>query len=263
MQLLGFNKSDAILITNLAKMNIRDRYLGSALGLAWAILNPMMLLGMYTFIFGFVFKARLPGAETTFAYAIWLISGLVPYLMVTEALNATAGSVVAGASMVKNVVFKSETLPYAATLTSAIPFGVGMLFLLILLCVDGNYPSWHVVFLIPLILVQFVFLSGVGMFLAATTVFVRDIIQALATATMFLMFFTPIFYTREMLPRIIQKATFFNPLYQLTQPFREILLYHRLPDVYGLLYIALLAIALNIAGLRYFRHLKGYFEMKL
>mgnify|MGYP000908890106 CR=1 FL=1 len=133
MHLLGFNKSDAILALNLAKMNIRDRYLGSALGLLWAILNPLLLLGMYTFIFGFIFKAKLPGSETTFAYAIWLISGMVPYLAVSEALTATAGSVVGGAGMVKNVIFKSETLPYAATLTSAVPFAVGMFFLVLLL----------------------------------------------------------------------------------------------------------------------------------
>jgi lipopolysaccharide transport system permease protein len=263
MQLLGFTPADGRLIINLAKMNIRDRYLGSALGLVWAVLNPMMMLGMYTFIFGFVFKARLPGAETTFAYAIWLISGLVPYMAVSEALNSTAGSVVGGAGMVKNVVFKSETLPYAATLTSAVPFTVGMIFLLILLFIDGNYPTWHVVLLVPLIFIQFIFLSGIGLFLAATTVFVRDIIQALSTVIMFLMFFTPIFYTIEMMPRIIQKVTFFNPLYQLTQPYRDIILYHRVPDLKGISYIVILAIVLNIFGLKYFRRLKGYFEMKL
>lgn len=111
MQLMGFHRSDLRLMINLAKMNIRDKYLGSALGLVWAVLNPMLMLGMYTFIFGFVFKARLPGAETTFAYSIWLISGLVPYMAVSEALSSTAGAVVGGAGMVKNVVFKSETLP--------------------------------------------------------------------------------------------------------------------------------------------------------
>jgi lipopolysaccharide transport system permease protein len=263
MQLLGFTPADGRLIINLFRMNIRDRYLGSALGLFWAILNPMLMLGMYTFIFGFVFKARLPGAETTFAYSIWLISGMVPYMAVSEALSSTASSVVGGAGMVKNVVFKSETLPYASTLTAAVPFTVGMLFLFILISIDGNYPTWHIVLLVPLVLVQFAFLGGIGLFLAATTVFVRDVMQALSTIIMFLMFFTPIFYTIEMMPRMIQRVTFFNPLYQLTQPYRDIILYHRVPDLKGLCYIAVLAVLFNIAGLRYFRRLKGYFEIKL
>lgn len=263
MQVMDFNRSDLRLILNLAKMNIRDRYLGSILGLLWAVINPLLMLGMYTFIFGFVFKAKLPGSETTFAYALWLISGLVPYIAVSEGLITTAGSVVAGASMVKNVVFKSETIPYAAVLTAIIPFGVGITFLMILLCIDGNYPTWHAILLIPLALVQFAFLSGIGLFLAATSVFIRDIMQALSTAITFLMFFTPIFYTKEMMPTILQKVTFFNPLYHMTQPYRDILLYHRLPDMLGICYVILLAVLFNLAGLKYFRLLKGYFEMRL
>lgn len=263
MQVFGFSPADSRLIINLFKMSIRDRYLGSVLGLVWAVLNPLFLLGMYTFIFGFVFKAKIPGSETTLSYAIWMISGLVPYMAFAEALNASASSVVSGASMVKNVVFKSETLPYAAVLTAIVPFIVGMIFLLILLFADGNYPTWHVVAIIPLILLQFAFLGGVGLFLGATTVFIRDIVQALSTIVMFLMFFTPIFYPREILPRLVQKITFFNPLYQMTQPFRDVILYHRLPDLAGLAYLAVLALLLNIFGLKYFRKLKGYFEMKL
>ena len=263
MLLLGFNAEDIRLIFNLFKMSIRDRYLGSALGLIWAILNPLVMLAMYTFIFGFIFKAKMPGADTTFAYSIWLISGLVPYMAVAEALNVTASSVVSGASMVKNIVFKSETLPYAATLSAAVPFTVGMVFLFILLFIDGNYPTWHVVFVVPLILIQFAFLGGIGLFLAATTVYIRDITQALPTVIMFLMFFTPIFYTRDMLPHFVQKITFFNPLYQMTQPFRDVILYHRLPDLPGLFFLIVMAFFLNLFGLRYFRKLKGYFEMKL
>lgn len=263
MQLFGFSSAEGRLIINLFKMNIRDRYLGSTLGIVWAVLNPLFLLSMYTFIFGFVFKAKIPGAETTFAFAIWLISGMVPYLAFSDALNATASSVISGAGMVKNVVFKSETLPYAAALTAVVPFVVGMMFLFILLIIDGNYPSWHIIAILPVIILQFTFFGGIGLFLSATTVFVRDIIQALSTFIMLLMFFTPLFYAKEMLPSIIQKITFFNPLYQITDPYREIILYHRLPDFTGLAYLAVLALLLNVFGLKYFRKLKGYFSMKL
>ena len=263
IQLFGFSPADGRLIINLFKMSIRDRYLGSALGLVWAVLNPLLLLGMYTFIFGFVFKAKIPGAETTFAFAIWLISGMVPYLALSEALNAAASSVISGAGMVKNVVFKSEALPYAAALTAIVPFAVGMIFLFILLLVDGNYPTWHVLAIFPLMILQFAFFCGIALFLSATSVFIRDIIQALSTVIMLWMFFTPIFYTKEMLPGIIQKITFLNPLHQITQPYRDIILYHRLPDLGGLIYLAILALLLNVFGLKYFRKLKGYFEMKL
>lgn len=263
MQVFGFLPADGRLIINLLKMNIRDRYLGSTLGLVWAILNPMLMLGMYTVIFGFIFKTKIPGSETTFSYAIWMISGLVPFLAINEALMGTASSVIGGANMVKNVVFKSETLPYAAALTAFVPFAAGMIFLFIMIVIDGNYPTWHVIAIVPIILLQFALLGGIGLFLGATAVFMRDIIQILPTILTFLMFFTPIFYARETLPKYAQDITFFNPLYQMTQPYRDIILYHRLPDFTGLAYLAMLALLLNIFGLKYFRKLKGYFEMKM
>lgn len=263
MEILGFKKDDIRLTYNLFKMNIRNRYLGSTLGLSWAVLQPLLLLGMYTFVFGFVFKSKLPGAETTLAYVIWMISGFVPYLAFADALTGTANSVIGGSGLVKNIVFKSETLPIASTLTSAIPFGVGMSFLLIIMIVDGNYPTWHIIALIPVIFLQFAFLVGMAFFLGSTTVFIRDITQALPTVTMLLLFFTPIFYPVDALPNVIRKLTFFNPLFQLTHPYREIILYHRMPNWSGLVYMSVLSAVIILAGLKYFRRLKGYFEMKL
>jgi lipopolysaccharide transport system permease protein len=70
MNLLGFNRSDLRLLINLLKMNIRDRYLGSSLGILWAIVNPIFMLSIFTYVFGFVLKIKLPGSETTLDYVI-------------------------------------------------------------------------------------------------------------------------------------------------------------------------------------------------
>ena len=140
---LGFERKDIRLILNMFKMNLKDKYLGSLLGTAWVVIQPLLTLGMYTFIFGFVFKARLPGADTTFAYAIWLISGLVPYLAISESLTNTTNCVITNSSLVKNVIFKTETLPFAASLIAFVPFLVGLIFLFILLLMEKNYPTWH------------------------------------------------------------------------------------------------------------------------
>lgn len=263
MRLLGFHREDARLTYNIFKMNIRDRYLGSTLGLTWAVVNPLLLLGMYVFVFGFVIPAKIPGADTTLAYSIWLISGYVPYLAISDSLSCTASSVIAGSGLVKNIVFKSETLPLAATMAAAVPFAVGSTFLFILLIIDGNYPSVHAIALIPVILIQFLFLASVGLFLSATTVFIRDIVQILPTFLLLIIFFTPVFYTLEMMPDIIQDLTFFNPFYHIMQPYREILVYHRFPDWGGVAYLGGLSVTMFVAGLYYFRRLKGYFEMGL
>lgn len=263
MSILGYQGQDVKLIYNLFKMNLRDRYLGSVLGLFWAVLNPLILFGMYTFVFGFIFKAKLPGAETSLGYTIWLISGFVPYLAISDCLTTTPSSIVSQANLVKNIVFKTETLPISATLIGIVPFCVGISFLLTLLIVDGNYPTWHVIGLIPVVFLQFGFLAGLGLFLGATTVFIRDISQVVATLTLLIVFFTPIFYPLEILPLRFRTVTFLNPFYQMIKPYRQVLLQHQWPEWGGLLYLAALSVFLILLGLRYFRGLKGYFEMVL
>ena len=218
---------------------------------------------MYTFIFGFIFKARVPGAETTLGYAIWLISGLVPYQAFSEGVNSAAGSLIGGANMIKNMAFNSETLVFAAALLSLVSFTVGMVFLLILSACDGNWPSWHIIFLCLVIPLQFLLITGLGLFLSAFAVFVRDTLQILPTLLIFLMFFTPIFYAKSMLPSFAAKLTFFNPLFQLTDAYRSILLVHAIPDLLGLAYLAVVCIGLNLLGLLFFRRLKGLFEVAL
>lgn len=263
MTLLGFNKQDIFTIFNIFKMNLRDKYLGSLLGRFWAIINPLIFLGIYTFIFGFIFKTKAPGSETTFSFAIWLMSGLIPYLAISEGMNTSSNSVVSGTSLVKNIVFKVECLPIASNIVAMVPFLIGMGFIVILLFIDGNYPTWHAVLLIPVIVLQFTFLVGIGFFLSATAVFIRDISQVIPTVTLIILFFSPIFYHLNSLPKVIQKITFFNPFHQIIQPYRDIIINHKLPDWQGILYIVILSAILNLLGLKYFRRLKGYFTTAL
>jgi lipopolysaccharide transport system permease protein len=263
MTVFGFDRQDVRLALSLFRNSLRDRYMGSLLGLTWAVLNPLLLLGMYTFIFGFIYTARLPGSQTTLGYAIWLISGFVPYLSIAEALTGTAGSVFSSASLIKNIVFKNELLPIAATLVSVVTCAVGLGFLLLLMCVDGNYPTWHAVLVIPVVLLQLTFMAALGMFLGATTVFVRDIMQALTTLTMLIVFFTPIFYTITMLPGFMQKMTLANPFYHIVEGYRSALLAHQVPDWRGMAYLSGLSAVFFTLGLKYFRGLKPYFETVL
>ena len=260
---LGFNGADVRLTLRLFRSGIRDRYMGSMLGLTWAILNPLLLLGMYTFIFAFVFKARIMNNPSKFAYAVWMISGFVPYLAVADALSATAGAVINAGGLVKNVVFKSEILPIAATLGSALPCLVGLVLLTGLMCADGRYPTWHMVMLIPVMILQFTFMAGLGMFLAATTVFVRDIMQALTTIVLLIVFFTPIFYPLEKLPVPMQKVTFLNPFHHMVDAYRQIMWEQAMPHWQGMAYLGILGVVLFVVGLKYFRRLKGHFEMAL
>ena len=263
MTVLGFDRNDLKLMWAFLSMNLRDRYLGSRLGSLWAVANPLLMLALFTFVFGYVFKMRLPGADTTLSYAIWLIGGYAPWLATSEALMATSLSVVGSAGLVKNMAFKTEILPITAALTGLLPLVVSLGFLSVLLVVDGNMFSLHAIFGVPVAILQFALIISLGFFMSAVTVFVRDFAIALPNILMVVLFATPIFYPLASTPPIIQAISQGNPFYIISEDYRRALIYHQAPDLAGLFYVAALCVVLTIIGLRLFRHWKGYFEARL
>ncbi len=261
--MLGFNRRDVATIWNFFRMNLRDRYLGSRFGAAWAIANPLMMLGIFTFVFGFVFKARLPGADTTFAYSIWLISGYGPWLAITESLTSSASSVISASGLIKNLAFKSETLPIAAALLGLVPLAVSVVFVLILLAIDGNMPTWHAGLIVIIVMLQFLLVTALGFFLAATTVFFRDLALVLPNMLLIVLFASPIFYPIESMPRIVQAASQYNPFYILPEAYRVVLLQHRVPDFGSLVYVAIVSSAVGYLTLSFFRRAKTWFDAAL
>jgi lipopolysaccharide transport system permease protein len=258
--MFGFSNQDTRLLVNLFKMNIRDRYMGSALGRFWAITNPLFMLCLYTYIFGFVFKVRLPGAETTLAYVIWLISGYGPWLATTEALMGAANSVVGASGMVKNMAFKTELLPIAGALSGITNLAVSLVFLILLMAWSGSPPTWHILLLPVVVLVQFGWLIALGIWLGAISVFVRDLLQFLPNLLMALMFLTPIFYPYESMPGPIKIVSLGNPFHHIAEAYRAILIGGQAPDLLGLAFVALLSYFFFHFGLMGFRRAKGVFD---
>jgi lipopolysaccharide transport system permease protein len=260
MILFGFNRHDFRLMINLFKMNVRDRYLGSSLGSFWAITNPLFMLALYTYVFGFVFKIRLPGAETTLAYVIWLISGYGPWIALNESIMGATTSVVGASGLVKNMAFKTELLPIAGALVGVINLVVSLCFLFVLMLWNGSNITWHLLLLPVVILVQFAFAAALGMWLSAIAVFIRDVVQILPTLLTAIMFMTPIFYPFDTMPAIVQKVSLANPLYQIAEGYRAIVIANRAPDAVGLAYVAVLSLVVFYFGLRAFRRAKGSFD---
>ncbi len=241
MNILGFDRRDAATVRNFARMFLRDRFLGSRLGTVWAVANPLLMLGIYTFVFGFVFKARLPGAETTLAYSIWMISGYGPWLAISESLNSSAGSITANGGIVKNMAFKTECLPIAASLLGVVPLGASICFVPLLMWIDGNPPTWHCLALVPALVLMFGFLSAVGLAFAALTVYVRDFALVLPNLLMIALFASPIFYPLEAVPAVLQKASAWNPVFLIAEFIRQPLVYHRIPPLHQWAYMAALS----------------------
>ncbi len=263
MMLAGFDRRDCGMLLSLFRMALSDRFLGSSLGLIWAILSPLMLMGIFVFVFTFVFPSRLPGRDGALPFVIWLISGYAPWLGLSEGLSSATSSVTGNAGIVKNIAFKSELLPVVGAMLGLVPLGVGLCLVVILKFISGEGLSWTVVSLPAVIALQLLFVSGLGLFLSALNVFVRDTALALPSVLTIVLFASPIFYPLSAYPASIQALLLFNPFYVIAECYRAPLLTGSFPPLWMLVYLALVSAALVSAGLLWFRRLKSFFDTRL
>lgn len=250
-------------VYKLFRMNIRNRYLGSKVGILWAVIQPLLMMMIYILIFGVVLQLKVEGSENSFDYVIWFICGFTPWMAINEGIMSTASSIISGISLVKNYAIKSELLPIASALMGLPQMLVGIAVTFILSFLSGRYLSWHIFWLVLIIPLMFLFIMGIGFFVSAMTVFIRDMIQIIPTFMQLLFYLTPIFYGSERFSGSVLILVFSNPFYQICNMFRQILFYHTNPDFLGILYIMVLSGLLWICGLVFFRKLKGFFESVL
>lgn len=250
-------------LLTLYRMYLRDRFMGSFLGPLWIVVNPIMMMSIFTFVFGFVFKARLPGADTSISYIIWLLSGYGPWLAIAETLVSATGAVVASRGLLKNMVLRAERLPIAAGLLGAFPLLIAILFVLVLRVVSGEGVPLAVLVLPLVIVIQFVLVIGVGMLLSAVNVFFRDLVLALPNLLMVVLFATPIFYAVDALPAAVRPLAFANPFFLLSDLYRTILVEGEVPEPGLLLGLALIAVMVFWLARRQFARLERYFDSLL
>jgi ABC-type polysaccharide/polyol phosphate export permease len=263
MMLAGFDRRDMRMCRSLFRMTLGDRFLGSALGLAWAVLSPALLMAIFTFVFTFVFPNRLPGREGALPYVIWLLSGYGPWLATSEGMSSATVSVISNAGVVKNIAFKSELLPIVGSLLAIVPLSVSLVVIFALQIVSGELPKSAYLFLPAAIVIHFVFLAGLGLFLGALNVFIRDTALALPNALTALLFASPIFYPLTVFPPIAQAIQKFNPFYVIAECYRGPLLDGKLPQLGMVAYMTIVAMAVFLAGLWWFRRLKSFFDTRL
>ena len=227
-QLVSKNRS---LIQHLVRRQIAARYRGSALGYLWTLSYPLMMLTVYTFVFGVVFKARWgTDLDNTSSFAVIMFCGMAVFNLFSETVNSSAPCVINNANLVKKVIFPLEILPIVQLLATTIPgmiwFGLTLIGTLAL----GLKVSWTI-FLFPLVLMPVLLLSlGIGYVVAATSVYLRDIPHLTGIVTQILFFMTPIFYRVDMVPERMRLILLCNPLTPMVDQARDVLLFGNLPN---------------------------------
>lgn len=195
-----------VLIYQFVRRDVVGRYRGSLLGIGWSFLTPLLMLGVYTFVFVGVFKARWPGAEEGGGafFAARVFCGLIVFNFVAEVLNRSPSLITEQPNLVKKVVFPLEALVVVVAGGALFHLLVGVLVLLgVVLVVHGQVPL--AVLATPLVLLPLLpLMLGIGWILSALGVFVRDVGQVIAMVTSLLMFLSPVFYSLNTVPEEVR-----------------------------------------------------------
>jgi lipopolysaccharide transport system permease protein len=247
------------LILSLARRELVARYKGSLLGIVWAVVTPVVTIGIFTFLFAGIFGARFGSHGTSWDYAIYLFCGLLPWTMFQETVQQSATTIVAHSNLVKRVVFPLETLPVAQALSSlgTQMFGTIALILASLIVHRQLHPT--IVWLPALIIPQFLATLGAAWLVASLGVFLRDIAQGINLLLMAWMFLTPIIYPESIVPERYRQFIEANPFTALVRSYRRIFLEGFAPDWPSLAYFSVFALILFVFGYWWFARTRKNF----
>lgn len=216
----------------LARRELHARYRGTHLGLLWAVLTPLLMLAIYTFIFAIIFKTRWNAAaeETRGEFALTLFCGLLLYNVFAEVVNRSSGMIVSVPNYVKKLVFPVEIFVVAGLLSAVINMLLSLgVWLLGWLLLKWTLPHATLVY-VPLVVLPVALTAlGIGWTLASLGVFVRDVGHAVGIAVQMLFFLTPIFYQLEAVPQPYRALVALNPLAHAVEDMRRVMMFGQPP----------------------------------
>lgn len=250
---------DPVFFWNLVRRQIRQDYLENLTGFAWLILQPLLLLAVYAFVFTVIFKSRIPDVEVGFipylAVAFW------PWTAFSEAVLKASGSITSNAALIGKVALATEQLPLATVTATFLMHLAGYVAVLIILQLLGTGIHWILLpVVLPILLLMWLLASAVAMIASAMQVFIKDIAQMLPPVMTFWFFTTPILYSPSQLPEGIARVMSWNPMSWFMEQLREVLLFGNVaPGMNG--WLALFGIPLfTWLSWRFFRRFSDHFE---
>ncbi len=211
---------------------LKARYRASVLGFLWTFLNPTLNMVVYVVVFGYLMKAAVP------RYPYFLFCGLLPWINFSSAVMGGTTSVSDRRDLLTKVRFPAQVLPATVVLTNLINFLLSLPLLVALGAVYGDYPTWHVLFGIPVLAVQTIFTLAVTYVLAALNVAFRDLQHIMGNLVQMAFFLTPVLWPMHNLSPHQQTLMLYgNPMASMMEAWRDIFYDHALPEVAPLVFV--------------------------
>jgi lipopolysaccharide transport system permease protein len=251
------------LLWQMVRREIAGRYRGSVVGVAWALVHPLMMLAVYTFVFSVVFQARWSGGGVgRAAFAINVFAGMIVHGLFAECVNRAPTLILSNVNYVRKVVFPLEILPWISMGSALFHAVVAILVLLAFLLVQQGQLHAATV-LLPLVLLPLVLLTmGLSWLLASLGVFLRDIAQVTGILTTIALFLSPVFYPVSVLPEAYRWVFYLNPLTFPIEQVRQVAVAGVAPDWLALAAYTAGSLVVAALGLAWFqRTRKGFADV--
>ena len=239
------------LVRNLVIKDLKLKYRDSVLGFLWSLANPLLLILVYSFVFGHILR----GGPSNFAYFIMI--GILPWTFFAQAVTMSTGSIVDNGNLIRKVALPMEVFPLGTVLFNLAQFVFALIVFFPMAILFFKVPvalSWLNFFLI--LALHVLFTLGMCFIVSTATVFYRDVRHFTEILLMLLFWLTPIIYDIQTIPASLRTAIYFNPLAYFTLAYQDALYHNSLSSSYELLVLALLAFLSLFLGYTLFVHSK-------
>ncbi|MCB2188655.1 MAG: ABC transporter permease [Deltaproteobacteria bacterium] len=245
------------LVGALTSRDLKARYRGSVLGFLWTFLNPLLLLLVYSLVFSVYFRVQMEN------YAVFMFTGLLPWVFFSQALNEATGAITDAGSLVTKVMFPMQVLVSVRVWTNFINFLLSLPILALFYLGFGKPVTWTALALPLVALVQLWFTYSLSLLLATACVFMRDTRHILNNVLTLWFFVTPILYPPAQVPAAFQPLVKLNPAALLAMAYHDALFWGRWPNAKHLAAVAFLSLIFTWAGVKIFDTYKEYFAEKI
>jgi lipopolysaccharide transport system permease protein len=241
------------LLKNLILKDFRIRYRNMSLGVFWSLLNPLIMLVVYAFVFTRIFTTNTPH------FGVFILCGMLPFNFFAMAWSAGTTSMVDNAGLVKRVSVPREVVPITSVLANCLHLVIQIVLLLLITVASGVAINIHWLWLPVVWILEIIFVCGLALLFAAVNVYVRDTRYVVESANLVLFWLVPIVYDFSMIPLKYRDIYQYNPLSALILAMREVLLNDIAPSVVLLSKLTAVSLASFVIGWVVFRRLKARF----
>jgi len=243
------------LLASLTFRDIRGRYKQSVLGIAWALLQPLAMMAVYTAVFSRIMRVDTGGIP----YPIFSYIALLPWIFFSGALTTSAESLVANFSLVTKIYFPRETFPIASMLAKTVDLGLGVLVLIPLFVIYHIHVTSWILVAPAVLVVQVCLMLGLSFLLSGINVIYRDVRHVLPLVLQMWMYLTPIIYPLDKVPRKFLAIYMLNPMASVMDSFRRVALLGQPPQWAYLGLAAAVSLVALVVGYRLFKRLEPAF----